>query len=73
MYHEVSYEPSYQKIQVHEADIKEGKETMKMYDEIITSHTNLSLSFLNKIKKNNRDYYFSSQDALKYKIIDNII
>lgn len=51
----------------------EGKRMMGIFDKIITSKTKLTQNQLDKIKKENRDQYYTSQQSLKLGITDSII
>ncbi|VDM11381.1 unnamed protein product [Wuchereria bancrofti] len=51
MYHESSWGIELEKLKWHIQEVEEGKKMMKMYDEIITSNTNIPLKKLMSIRK----------------------
>jgi ATP-dependent Clp protease protease subunit len=73
MYHEISYEIPYSKISTHKMEAEEGNRMMDIYDNIILERTNITIKQLNSIKKQNKDWYFDSNEALKYNVIDKIL
>jgi len=46
---------------------------MDMYDEYLTSRTSLTQKQLNKVKNKKTDWYFGSDEALSYNIINEVI
>jgi ATP-dependent Clp protease protease subunit len=73
MYHEISYELPYSKVETHKMEAKEGERMMGIYDNIILERTNITKKQLNSIKKHNKDWYFDSNEALTYGVIDQIL
>lgn len=73
MYHEISWELSREKLQVHEQEVKEGKRLWQLYDSIITTNTKIPIKTLELVKKQQREWYMTAQEALKWGIIDEIL
>ena len=73
MYHEMSWETGTEKMKVHEQELKEGKRLWTIYDNIITTNTNISLKILQKIRKEQKEWYMDAHEALEWKIVDEII
>lgn len=73
MYHEISWATGEEKIQYHEQELKEGKRLCQLYDEIITTNTNIPLKTLQQVKKQHREWYMTAEEALELGVIDEII
>lgn len=73
MYHELSWETSYEKLQHYEQEVKESKRLWELYNNIIVTNTKITLSTLQQIQKERRDWYLTAKEALKLGIIDKII
>jgi ATP-dependent Clp protease protease subunit len=56
-----------------ERDLAESKRLQKILDSFITSKSKITKRQLSKVYNSNKDWYISAEDALKYKIIDQII
>lgn len=54
-------------------DVEESKRVQKVLDDIITSRTLISQKQLDAMHAKREDWYFSSAEALKYAIIDEVI
>ena len=54
-------------------NLEETERLSDMYDDYILSKTSLTQKQLDKVKKGKYDWYFDTDDAIKYKIIDQII
>ena len=73
MYHECLDSMSYEKMSILKENLDETDRLMSMYDEYITSKTSLTQKQLNKIKSKKIDWYFGSDEALSYNIINEVI
>jgi len=73
MYHEIAWETGYEKLTNYKYEVKEGERLIKIYDDIITTNTNIKQIQLNKIKKQQKEWYILPDEALKLGIIDEII
>jgi len=73
MYHECLDSMSYEKMSILKENLDETDRLMSMYDEYITSKTSLTQKQLNKIKSKKIDWYFGSNEALSYNIINEVI
>jgi ATP-dependent Clp protease protease subunit len=73
MYHECLDELAYDKLSNIDENINETKRIMLLYDEYLLFKTKLKKKQLDRIKKLKTDWYFGSNEALKYGIIDLII
>jgi len=56
-----------------EEDLVESKRLQKILDDIILSRTKITKRQLTSIYNHKKDWYINSEDALKYKIIDQIL
>jgi ATP-dependent Clp protease protease subunit len=73
MYHELSWETDREKLQYHEQEVKEGKRLWQIYDDIITTNTDIPLKTLSQVKKQHKEWYMTAQEALEWGVIDEII
>lgn len=73
MYHEMSWNTGQEKIKYHEQELKEGKRLWKLYDDIIVENTNIPLKSLQKISKEQKEWYMTAEEALELGVIDEII
>lgn len=73
MYHECLDSMSYDKMSILKENLDETDRLMSMYDEYIVSKTTLTQKQLNKIKSKKIDWYFGSDEALSYNIINEVI
>jgi len=73
MYHEGGYEMDYAKLTNHKLEVKEIERIEKICDNLILENTKLTLNQLKKIKKEQKEWYITSDEALKLGIIDEII
>ena len=74
MYHEcLSVFGDYEKVTTLKENLEETERILDMYDDYILSKTSLTKKQLDKVKKGKYDWYFDADDALEYKIIDQII
>lgn len=74
MYHEcLSVFGDYEKVTTLKENLEETERLSDMYDDYILSKTSLTQKQLDKVKKGKYDWYFDTDDAIKYKIIDQII
>jgi len=74
MYHEcLDTFGHYEKVSILKENLEETERVMDMYDDYILSKTSFTQKQLDKVKKGKYDWYFDANDALKYKVIDQII
>jgi ATP-dependent Clp protease protease subunit len=73
MYHEIGWETGREKLQYHEQEVKEGKRLWQVYDDIITSNTEITQKTLDGIRKQQREWYITAEQALKLGIVDEIL
>ena len=74
MYHEcLDTFGHYEKVSVLKENLEETERVMDMYDDYIFKKTSLTKKQLDKVKKGKYDWYFDINDALEYKVIDQVI
>jgi ATP-dependent Clp protease protease subunit len=73
MYHECLDSVPYDKMSIIKENIEETDRLMDMYDDYLISRTSLTQKQLNKVKNKKTDWYFGSDEALSYNIINEII
>jgi ATP-dependent Clp protease protease subunit len=73
MYHECLDSVPYDKMSIIKENIEETDRLMDMYDDYLISRTSLTQKQLNKVKNKKIDWYFGSDEALSYNIINEII
>ena len=74
MYHEcLDTFGHYEKVSILKENLDETERVMEMYDDHILSKTSFTKKQLDKVKKGKFDWYFDINDALKYKVIDQVI
>ena len=73
MYHECLDSVPYDKMSIIKENIEETDRLMDMYDDYLISRTTLTQKQLNKVKNKKIDWYFGSDEALSYNIINEVI
>jgi ATP-dependent Clp protease protease subunit len=73
MYHEVSWDTSQEKLKYHEQELKESKRLWSIYDDIVTTNTNIPLKTLQKICREQKEWYMTAEEALELGVIDEIL
>ena len=74
MYHEcLDTFGHYEKVSILKENLDETERVMEMYDDFILSKTAFTKKQLDKVKKGKFDWYFDINEAIKYKVIDQII
>ena len=74
MYHEcLDTFGHYEKVSVLKENLEETERVMEMYDDYILSKTSFTKKQLDKVKKGKFDWYFDINEAIKYKVIDQVI
>jgi ATP-dependent Clp protease protease subunit len=73
MYHECLDSPAYDKLATLKENLEETKRIMKVYDDQLLSKTKLKRKQIEDTKKIKLDWYMSPEEALSYKVIDQII
>ena len=72
MYHQVS-SVAVGKVKDLEEDVIETKRLQKMIEEITIENTKITEKKLEKIYKTKKDWFMDSEEALKLKVIDEIV
>lgn len=72
MYHEVSTYSVGKNTEIEEVT-KENRRIQAMYDLLVLKNTTLKKSQLDRVKKNKKDWFFGSEEALKYKVATDLI
>jgi ATP-dependent Clp protease protease subunit len=74
MYHEcLDTFGHYEKVSILKENLEETERVMEMYDDHILSKTSFTKKQLDKVKKGKFDWYFDINEAIKYKVIDQVI
>jgi len=74
MYHEcLDTFGQYEKVSILKENLEETERVMEMYDDYIFKKTSFTKKQLDKVKKSKIDWYFDINDALEYKVIDQVI
>lgn len=73
MYHECLDSPAYDKLATLKENLEETKRIMKVYDDQLLSKTKLKRKQIEDTKRIKLDWYMSPEEALTYKVIDQII
>jgi ATP-dependent Clp protease protease subunit len=74
MYHEcLDTFGHYEKVSILKENLEETERVMDIYDDFILNKTSFTRKQLDKVKKGKYDWYFDINDALKYKVIDQVI
>jgi ATP-dependent protease ClpP protease subunit len=63
----------YEKLSTLNENLQETKRIMKVYDDYLISKTSLKRKQLDDSKKVKFDWYMSPEEALQYKLIDEIV
>ena len=73
MYHQIAWNSPYEKLEYHRQEASEGDRLHSMYNEVILKHTKLPKKIIENVIKTKSEWYFSPEEAKKYKVIDHII
>ena len=74
MYHEcLDTFGHYEKVSILKENLEQTERVMEMYDDHILSKTSFTKKQLDKVKKGKFDWYFDINEAIKYKVIDQVI
>jgi ATP-dependent Clp protease protease subunit len=74
MYHEcLDTFGHYEKVSILKENLEQTERVMEMYDDHILNKTSFTKKQLDKVKKGKFDWYFDINEAIKYKVIDQII
>lgn len=73
MYHECLDTPVQEKLSTLKENLEETARIMAQYDDYLISKTAIKRKQLDTIKRTKLDWYISSEEALRYKFIDEII
>ena len=57
----------------NEKELKEGKRLWKVYDDIVVKNTEIQLKTLQGIRKEQKEWYITAEQALALGIIDEIL
>lgn len=72
MYHEAS-SFCWAKLTEMKEDMSESERLMQLYDDYIVNKTKIKQTKLDEVKKFKKDWYITSDEALKFGVIDEII
>lgn len=73
MYHNIAWDTGYEKIEWHRQELKEGERLQKLYNEVLHKRTKLPKTAMDDVIKTKSEWYFSPNEAKKYKVVDRII
>jgi ATP-dependent Clp protease protease subunit len=73
MYHNISWDSMYEKIEWHRQELKEGDRIQKMYNDILKKRTELPKAKMEETVKTKSEWYFGSTEAKKWKLVDHIL
>jgi ATP-dependent Clp protease protease subunit len=73
MYHGISWDSPYEKLEWHKQEAHEGDRLQKMYDQIILKKTKMLKSDMENIKLTKSEWYFDPKKALKLGVVDKIL
>ena len=74
MYHEcLDTFGHYEKVSILKENLEQTERVMEMYDDHILNKTSFTKKQLDKVKKGKFDWYFDINEAIKYKVIDQVI
>jgi ATP-dependent Clp protease protease subunit len=73
MYHQLSYMNWWLSLKGHEERLDLAKELQARLDRIVIENSKLSQKKLDKVNNQKKDWFISSDEALKFKIIDEIL
>ena len=73
MYHNIAWGTGYEKIEYHKQELKEGERLQAMFDEVLLRKTKLPKKTLDNVIKTKSEWYFSSTEAKKFRVVDKIL
>lgn len=73
MYHELIWDSGPEKMKHHEQELKESKRLWTVYDDIISNNTDIPIKTLQKVRKEQKEWYMTAEEALNLGIIDEIL
>ena len=73
MHHEIIWSLFDEKMSSQEQELIEGRRLWKIYDEIITTNTNIPEKTLINVRKQRKEWYMTAQEVLELGVIDEII
>jgi ATP-dependent Clp protease protease subunit len=73
MYHNISWDCGYEKVEWHRQELKEGDRLQKLYNEVLHKRTKLPKSSMEDVIRTKSEWYFTSTEAKKYKVTDRIL
>ena len=73
MYHEINWDVEFSPGKFHRQELDEAKRMQDIYDNLLLEFTNLTQTQLEIIKNQGTYWYMSSEDALRFGIVDNIL
>jgi hypothetical protein len=73
MYHNISWDCGYEKVEWHRQELKEGERLQKLYNEVLHKRTKLPKSSLEDVIRTKSEWYFTSSEAKRYKVVDRIL
>jgi len=73
MYHEINWDVEFSPGKFHRQELDEANRMQEMYDNLLLEFTNLTQSQLLLIKNQGTYWYMSSEDAMRFGIVDEIL
>jgi len=73
MYHEINWDVEFAPGKFHRQELDEANRMQEMYDNLLLEFTNLTQSQLLLIKNQGTYWYMSSEDAMRFGIVDEIL
>ena len=73
MYHEINWDVEYSPGKFHKQELNEANRMQDIYDNLLLEFTNLTQQQLLLIKNQGTYWYMSSEDALRFGIVDEIL
>jgi ATP-dependent Clp protease protease subunit len=73
MYHNISWDSQYEKLEWHRQELKEADRLQKLYDGIILKRTKLPKASMEDVIRTKSEWYFSPSEAKKFKVVDRVL
>jgi ATP-dependent Clp protease protease subunit len=73
MYHEINWDVEFSPGKFHRQELDEANRMQEMYDNLLLEFTNLTQTQLSIIKNQGTYWYMSSEDAMRFNIVDDIL
>jgi ATP-dependent Clp protease protease subunit len=73
MYHEINWDVEFSPGNFHRQELDEANRMQEVYDNLLLRFTNLTNAQLSIIKNQGKYWYMSSEDAMRFNIVDEIL